>query len=137
MRADLGKVRQVLLNLLSNAIKFTQAGTVALLVHRSLGDGGDGNEVLTFTVRDSGIGIAPEQLECIFDPFTQVDASPTRRYGGTGLGLAISRHFCRMMGGDLTVESELGRGASFTVRLPVVVREPAVAAEELTLPPGC
>ena len=121
MRADLTKVRQALFNLLTNACKFTEQGTVRLTVARETMDGRDW---LMFSVSDTGIGMTPEQLARLFEAFTQADASTTRRYGGTGLGLAISRRFCRMMGGDVTVESEAGRGSTFTIRLPAQVTAP-------------
>ena len=124
MHADLTKVRQVLLNLVSNACKFTHGGTVTLTSGRSTDAAGAA--WLTFAVTDTGIGITAEQLGKLFRPFTQADASTTRKYGGTGLGLAISRVFCQMMGGDVTVTSEAGVGSRFEVRLPVVV--PAKAA---------
>jgi len=114
MRADLTKVRQSLFNLLSNATKFTENGEITLDVRR---DGAD----WLFTVRDSGIGMTGEQIAGLFEAFAQADASTTRKYGGTGLGLAITRRFCRMMGGDTTVESEPGQGSAFTIRLPAVV----------------
>jgi len=117
MRADLTKVRQTLFNLLSNACKFTEHGTITLEVTRETVDGGGW---VTFRVRDSGIGMTPEQMEKLFQEFSQADASTTRKYGGTGLGLAISRKFCRLMGGDITVESALGRGSTFTITLPAV-----------------
>ncbi|MGH8650272.1 MAG: sensor histidine kinase, partial [Burkholderiales bacterium] len=115
MRADLTKVRQTLFNLLSNACKFTEHGTITLQVTREMGDGAGW---VTFRVRDSGIGMTPEQMEKLFQEFSQADASTTRKYGGTGLGLAISRKFCQLMGGDITVESVLGHGSTFIVRLP-------------------
>jgi signal transduction histidine kinase/DNA-binding response OmpR family regulator/HAMP domain-containing protein len=124
MRADLTKVRQSLFNLLSNACKFTQQGTIALAVAREIVDGGDW---VTFRVSDTGIGMTSEQMARLFQPFSQADASTTRRYGGTGLGLAISRHFCQLMGGDITVESEVGRGSTFTIRLPAEVVNPKPA----------
>ncbi|MEJ2186989.1 MAG: response regulator [Gemmatimonadota bacterium] len=122
MVADLTKLRQSLLNLLSNASKFTRSGEVALDVER--GRDTDG-EVITFRVRDSGIGMTPEQMGRLFEAFSQAEASTTKRFGGTGLGLVITRHFCRMMGGDVTVDSESGVGSTFTVRLPAEVMEPA------------
>jgi PAS domain S-box-containing protein len=115
MRADAAKVQQILLNLLSNASKFTEHGTITLAVARETGDAGTW---IIFRVTDTGIGIAPEQLEKLFQPFVQADASATRQYGGTGLGLAISHRFCQMLGGSIAVESTLGAGSTFTVRLP-------------------
>jgi len=132
LHADPTRLRQVLLNLLSNAVKFTEGGTVTLRARRDDGRPmtDDGEDVVVvhlssvvFEVCDTGIGISAEQLERLFQPFTQADASTTRRYGGTGLGLAISRHFCRMMGGDIVATSVLGQGSTFTVRLPAGVRE--------------
>jgi CheY-like chemotaxis protein len=116
MRADVTKVRQSLLNLLSNAAKFTSDGRVELDVRRVGVGGGDW---ITFRVTDTGIGLTKEQSEKLFQSFAQADASTTRKYGGTGLGLAISRKFCRMMGGDIAVASELGTGSTFMIRLPV------------------
>jgi signal transduction histidine kinase/DNA-binding response OmpR family regulator len=121
MRADLTKVRQSLFNLLSNACKFTQWGTITLAVAREAGNGADW---VTFRVSDTGIGMTPEQRARLFQPFSQADASTTRRYGGTGLGLAITQHFCQIMGGDITVESEVGKGSTFTVRLPTEIVKP-------------
>ncbi|HJV58098.1 MAG TPA: response regulator, partial [Methylomirabilota bacterium] len=125
MRADLTKVRQALFNLLSNACKFTDRGTVSLAVAREVVDG---QESMMFRVRDTGIGMSPEQLTRLFEAFSQADAATTRRYGGTGLGLALSRRLCRMMGGDVTVESVAGQGSTFTIRLPVLVAEAAGAS---------
>ncbi|MEJ2218189.1 MAG: GAF domain-containing protein, partial [Gemmatimonadota bacterium] len=116
VQADVTKVRQVLLNLLSNASKFTEQGTIRLTADATQDE--DGVEWLEIAVADSGIGMTPEQMERLFEAFSQAEASTTRRYGGTGLGLAISRRFCRMMGGDITVASEPGVGSTFTVRLP-------------------
>jgi len=121
MRADATRVRQVLLNVLDNAGKFTQQGTVTLEVTRAVADGA---AWITFRVADTGIGMRPDQLERLFQPFTQADESTTRRYGGTGLGLAITRKFCQMMGGDVSVESALGQGSTFTIRLPAEVSDP-------------
>ena len=119
MHADMTKVRQVLFNLLSNASKFTTGGKIGLDVERS---GELGEDWFTFTIWDTGIGMTPEQVERLFQSFTQADASTTRKYGGTGLGLTISRRFCQMMGGDVNVESVPGEGARFTVRLPAICR---------------
>ena len=127
MRADLTKVRQVLFNLLSNAAKFTEQSTIELSARREKTDSGDR---LTFAVEDSGIGIASDKIGKLFEEFTQADASTTREYGGTGLGLAISRKFCQMMGGDVTVESELGKGSTFTIRLPAEVDPLAADSDE-------
>jgi CheY-like chemotaxis protein len=126
MHADLTKVRQVLFNLLGNASKFTQSGVIGLSVGRAARDAG--GEWIEFQVRDSGIGLTPEQAARVFDSFTQADASTTRKYGGTGLGLTITRKFCEMMGGDISIVSEPGQGAAFTVRLPAQVSEPNSAS---------
>jgi signal transduction histidine kinase len=112
---DVTKVRQVLLNLLANACKFTHGGTVTLEAARVVEDGA---AWLRLSVQDTGPGMTAEQLARLFEPFSQGDASTTRHHGGTGLGLAISRRLCRAMGGDLTVESAPGTGATFTARLP-------------------
>ena len=122
MRADMIKVRQTLLNLLSNASKFTDHGIVRLDVTRARAGDGDRDEY-TFRVSDTGIGMTDAQQAKLFEAFSQAEASTTRRFGGTGLGLAISRRFCEMMGGTITVESEHGRGSTFTVRLPATVGE--------------
>ncbi|MGH7835285.1 MAG: ATP-binding protein, partial [Candidatus Binatia bacterium] len=121
MRADLTRVRQTLFNLLSNACKFTEQGTVTLSADRESVNGG---EWIRFRVIDTGIGMSPEQTSKLFQAFTQADTSTTRKYGGTGLGLAISQKFCRMMGGEITLESALGQGSRFIVRLPAEVIEP-------------
>jgi len=147
MSTDITKIRQVILNLLSNAAKFTQEGVITLNVERvqksQVSIEANNVEVgesilplimknrellsqfliydcdsLIFQVADTGIGMNPQQLKQLFQPFTQGDASTTRKYGGTGLGLAISQRFCQMMGGDILVESELGKGTIFTVVLP-------------------
>jgi len=132
MTADETKVRQTMFNLLSNASKFTKEGKISFRVERKILAGADG---YVFSVTDTGIGMSPEQMEKVFDEFTQADSSTTRKFGGTGLGLSISKKFCRLMGGDIRVESELGRGTTFTVELPAVVtekkrepKEPAVDA---------
>ena len=121
MYADQTRVRQVLLNLLSNAAKFTTNGKVMLKIRRQKDFiGGVPNEIITFIVKDSGIGMSEPQLKQLFKPFTQGDASTTKKYGGTGLGLAITRHFCQMMGGQIHVQSEWGVGSTFTIELPVI-----------------
>ncbi|RKZ52981.1 MAG: hybrid sensor histidine kinase/response regulator [Candidatus Parabeggiatoa sp. nov. 2] len=111
MQTDLTKLRQMLLNLLSNAAKFTEQGIIHLAVKRE----GDN---INFCVADNGIGMTEEQVQKLFQPFTQADSSTTRRYGGTGLGLAITKQFTEMMGGTLRVESEFGIGSTFTLSLP-------------------
>ena len=121
MRADITRVRQILVNLLSNAGKFTENGAVCLELSR---ESTPSRDWLLFRVTDTGIGMSRDQIGRLFCDFTQVDASTTRKYGGTGLGLAISRRFCEMMGGEITVESALGKGATFTLRLPTKVESP-------------
>jgi signal transduction histidine kinase/CheY-like chemotaxis protein len=122
MRSDQTKVRQNLFNLLSNAAKFTKQGRVTLEVRRVPGNGG--GPCLEFRVSDTGIGMTPAQMARLFEAFGQADASTARNYGGTGLGLAITKHFCRMLGGDVSVESEHGRGSTFTLTLPARHDEP-------------
>ena len=126
IHADVTKVRQSLFNLLSNSSKFTERGTITLEVHRLWLDGA---EMFRFAVSDTGIGMNKDQLSRMFQAFTQADASTTRKFGGTGLGLVISRNFCQMMGGDITVESEEGKGTKFTIILPVVVIDPKAKAK--------
>jgi adenylate cyclase len=108
------RLRQILLNLLSNACKFTKAGEVALRVRKLV----DGRSWIEFAVSDTGIGMTPQQQAKLFEEFSQADALTARQFGGTGLGLAITRKLARMMGGDVTVASEPGKGSVFTVRLP-------------------
>jgi hypothetical protein len=110
--ADPIRLRQILVNLLTNASKFTTEGTITLHSRRT-------SEELVLAVEDTGIGMNPDQLKRIFDPFTQVDPSSTRRYGGVGLGLTICKRLCEAMGGTLSVESERGVGSTFTARLPL------------------
>lgn len=119
---DETRVRQVLLNLLSNAVKFTEAGEVAVTV--SARPGAAGRHEWCFVVRDTGIGIAADRLDSIFEAFTQVDASTARRYGGTGLGLAICRRLCEQMGGGVTATSEPGAGTTVTITLPATAAAP-------------
>ncbi|MDY6938940.1 MAG: transporter substrate-binding protein [Cyanobacteriota bacterium] len=111
MQADNRKVQQILLNLLGNATKFTHEGTISLKVWRN-----DDRE-LVFAVSDTGIGLNPQQQSYLFEAFTQADGSLSRQYGGMGLGLAICQNFCRMLGGRITVDSQLGKGSTFTVYL--------------------
>jgi GAF domain-containing protein len=131
MRADLTKVRQALFNLLSNACKFTKHGTVTLAVTRQTEAGG---EWITFRVSDTGIGMTPTHMARLFQAFSQAEASTARQFGGTGLGLAITKQFCQLMGGDVTVESELGKGSTFTIRLPVEVSDPKAQSAPSTEP---
>ncbi len=116
MRADLTKVRQTLFNLLSNASKFTENGLITITAERVA-------DRISIRVSDTGIGMTPDQLAKLFQAFTQADESTTRKFGGTGLGLVISRRFCRLMGGDVTVESEFGAGSTFIIDLPAIVPE--------------
>lgn len=115
LHSDITKLRQILLNLISNACKFTEAGDISLRIARQTD--GDGDWV-AFSVSDTGIGIPPEKQKELFEPFTQADASTTRKYGGTGLGLALSKQFADMMGGTIRIQSEPGQGCTFTLRLP-------------------
>jgi len=126
LHADQMRLRQAMLNLMSNANKFTERGTITVDARQGQKNGRDW---VTVAVADTGIGMTPEQVGKLFQEFSQADASTTRKYGGTGLGLAISRRFCQMMGGDITVESQPGRGSTFTIRLPRIVEpKEAVAA---------
>ena len=133
IRADLTKLRQALFNLLSNAAKFTKEGTVTLTARRQRQKSGDW---ISLSVTDTGIGISPDKLEHVFEEFSQADDSTTRDFGGTGLGLSISRRFCRMMGGDITVTSDPGKGSTFTISLPAAVDalEAAKAMTEVDRP---
>ena len=149
MHTDKTKLRQSLVNLLSNASKFTSDGTITFAVTRSVetpaevaskgkrpgayrGDGQAENtlsllsapqEWIVFTIKDTGIGMSPEQLPRIFDPFMQADSSSTKKYGGTGLGLTITKEFCEMMGGEISAFSELDKGSTFTIRLPAILTD--------------
>jgi signal transduction histidine kinase/CheY-like chemotaxis protein len=124
MQADRIKVRQCLLNLVSNAGKFTEEGLITLSVSRAARDGTDW---AVFRVSDTGIGMTPAQIGKLFRAFTQADDSTSRRYGGTGLGLALTKRFCQMMGGDVSVISEPGRGSTFTIELPFNAPKPTSA----------
>ena|GEM_PF-1849417 len=123
MYTDPMKVRQCLYNLLSNASKFTENGQITLEVERQAHNGRDW---VTFRVSDTGIGMTPEQIARLYQPFVQGDSSATRKFGGTGLGLAITHHFCQLMGGHIEVESQLGQGSTFTIRLPAVLESPSL-----------
>ncbi|RJE86297.1 response regulator [Paenibacillus sp. 1011MAR3C5] len=127
MTTDITKLRQILINLLSNASKFTQDGTISLEVYREPRNHRPG---YCFRVKDTGIGMTPEQVGKLFQPFTQADSSTTRKYGGTGLGLAISQSFCDLIGGSIQVESESGLGSVFTCWLPTSVEEEKREIEE-------
>ena len=151
MHADISKVRQCLLNLLGNANKFTEKGSIRLEVKKAANSNdvamphsgfneGDGAETLnshlltiSFVVIDEGIGMSQEQLEKLFEAFTQGESSTSRKYGGTGLGLTITKHFAEMMKGTVSVESELAKGSTFTLTLPVEVDAPS-APEPTDLP---
>src|SRR4249919_1034066 len=123
LTVDPMRLRQILLNLLSNACKFTKQGEVTLLARKLVNEG----NWIEFAVSDTGIGMTPEQQAKLFEEFTQADSSTARQYGGTGLGLAITRKLARMMGGDVTLTSEAGKGSTFTVRLPADTDVPAGA----------
>ena len=127
MRSDQTKLRQNLFNLLSNAAKFTRQGQITLAARRIVQHGDDW---LQFKVTDTGIGMTPEQVGRLFEAFAQAEVSTSRDYGGTGLGLAITKHFCRMLGGDVAVESTLGRGSTFTITLPATCPDARDAAVE-------
>jgi signal transduction histidine kinase/CheY-like chemotaxis protein len=127
MRADRHRVKQVVLNLLSNANKFTDKGSILLTAQREAGPGGPS---VIFRVADTGKGMSADDVRKLFQPFYQADSSTTRKHEGTGLGLAISRRLCHMMGGEIEVQSRLGEGSTFIIRLPaeVVLTEPAAPA---------
>lgn len=116
---DQMRFRQSLLNLVANACKFTEDGEVGVELIRERASGRDW---ISVSVKDTGIGISPEQQASLFQAFTQGDSSTTRKYGGSGLGLAISRKLCRLMGGDISVESELGKGSNFVMRIPARIQ---------------
>src|SRR6202047_878678 len=118
VHADQMRLPHALLNLMSNANKFTDRGNITVDARQKQEEGRDW---VTIAVADTGIGMTAEQKDKLFQGFSQADAFTTRKYGGTGLGLAISKRFCQMMGGDITVESEPGRGSTFTIRLPRIV----------------
>ena len=123
--SDQDKIRQIVLNLLSNATKFTHEGRILLAASR------DYDETLRISVSDTGIGIAEDALPRIFKEFQQAETGTTRQYGGTGLGLSISRNLARLLGGDLTVESELGKGSIFTLSIPIQYRSKSIASTDI------
>ncbi len=127
--SDQDKIRQIVLNLLSNAAKFTHEGRILLSASRDL-------ENLRISVADTGIGISSEALPRIFKEFQQADTSTTRQYGGTGLGLSISRNLAHLLGGDLTVESELGKGSTFTLTIPIQYRNKSMPSPKASIPPS-
>jgi signal transduction histidine kinase len=125
IESDVTRVRQVLFNIMSNAAKFTHEGTITLEVLRQVSD--DSVEKLVINVIDTGIGMSADQMAKLFQPFVQADSATTRKYGGTGLGLVISRKLCRMMGGDVSLHSLLGKGSCFTVTIatkPTLIQTP-------------
>jgi PAS domain S-box-containing protein len=126
------RLRQILTNLLGNSIKFTSSGHVALSVSRL--DSVDGSVLLDFCVKDTGIGMTPEQMESLFQPFQQADNSITRRFGGTGLGLSISRKLAQLMGGDISIQSEFGKGSEFRLKVRLAVAGKEEIASQVKLP---
>lgn len=129
IHTDRGKLRQILVNLLGNAVKFTEGGRVELKAFRDA-------DSVCFAIRDTGPGIPAEEVERIFEPFTQVDYSLTRVKGGTGLGLAVSRRLATLLGGTLSVESTLGRGSLFTITVPLTLPEEPAFTLDLRIRPG-
>jgi signal transduction histidine kinase len=121
MYGDLTKVRQCLLNLLSNAAKFTKEGIIIFEIKR---ENFEDQDWIYFQIKDTGIGIAPEQQNQLFSAFNQVDSSATRKFDGAGLGLAIAKQYCQIMGGNITLESELKKGSTFCLKLPAQVKNP-------------
>lgn len=128
LTTDIVKVRQILVNLLSNASKFTDEGGISIKVTQQE------NGMVSFAVKDSGIGIGPKDYERVFEEFQQVDTSSTRKYKGTGLGLPIARKLARMLGGDLTVTSELGKGSTFTMTIPSKIPQALIESQQAAVP---
>ncbi len=131
--SDATRLRQAILNLLSNAGKFTKKGRVTLEITREKGEAEDWIKI---AVSDTGIGISPDNLKKLFKNFNQADASTSSKYGGTGIGLALSQNLCRMMGGDISVESEFGRGSRFTIRVPGYIEDHQLTAGPADAPPS-
>lgn len=129
MKTDITKLRQILFNLLSNAGKFTKDGTIWLTIGYEMANGHPG---ISFSIKDTGIGMTPEQMEHLFHAFKQADSSTTRKYGGTGLGLAISQKLCQMMGGKITVDSQYGQGTTFSFWLPLLENHAEGITDPLT-----
>ena len=134
MNADVTKIRQILLNLLSNSAKFTKEGTISIIVD----DSKIQDESIDFIISDTGIGMTPEQVDKVFKPFTQADEKTTRKFGGTGLGLTITKMFAEMMGGDINLKSEEGKGTTFTATIPLLVidKKKQNEAELITMTSG-
>jgi signal transduction histidine kinase len=126
LATDAGKMRQILINLLSNAVKFTERGAIAIAVLEE-------PDAVALEVRDSGIGIAPEFVDRVFDPFWQVEQKKTRKVGGSGLGLAVARRLANLLGGDVTVRSTQGEGSTFTLRLPRFSGDPTSSEQRPSL----
>lgn len=130
-KGDFQRIKQILVNLVGNAIKFTEQGEILILARQVLRDTPQGQmPYLHFSVRDTGIGISPGQMSSLFQAFTQADTSTTRKYGGTGLGLAICRKLCRLMGGEINVNSEKNKGSDFFFELPLRVAQDEAGREE-------
>jgi signal transduction histidine kinase len=126
IHTDIIKLRQIFFNLISNSTKFTKNGEITLTVKRH-------DDNLLIHITDTGIGIAKEQIEKLFIPFEQADQSTTRRYGGTGLGLAITKQYCEMLGGAISIDSNLGQGTTFTIELPLTLRQDDDVAMQIML----
>ncbi len=138
IRGDVTRLRQILINLITNAVKFTDRGAVSVHARLAEKPGADGLALLEFSVQDTGIGIPADRVGALFEAFTQVDASTTRKYGGTGLGLAICKRLVGLMGGAIQVRSELGKGSvfSFTVRAPLADMPLAMTPPDVTMLQG-